>query len=329
MHSHIFKISTHTLTWSVTDVFARNTRHPIISTHTLTWSVTLYIGTLCGWKLISTHTLTWSVTIIPSKTIPWQKISTHTLTWSVTKWKLCIWQNMGFQLTRSRGAWRLPLFLTQRLLHFNSHAHVERDLPLKYFYIHSQNISTHTLTWSVTCASIKQPPNPIFQLTRSRGAWRKLTDRCALVCTFQLTRSRGAWPCRHNRNTPNHAISTHTLTWSVTRRLIGFGGCFLDFNSHAHVERDGGATPPESFRPISTHTLTWSVTVRSPSSVSSRCISTHTLTWSVTGRGWKNCTRIHISTHTLTWSVTNMNGFNVNMTKISTHTLTWSVTNGG
>ena len=37
---------------------------------------------------------------------------------------------------------------------------------------------------------------------------------------------------------PKRAISTHTLTWSVT-----IYGCFkdvdtADFNSHAHVERD-------------------------------------------------------------------------------------------
>ena len=76
---------------------------------------------------------------------------------------------------------------------FNSHAHVERDLDtgLSIIGIH---ISTHTLTWSVTC---------ILQ-----ALWR------------------------YNRNFNSHAhverdedilhsrrrtsISTHTLTWSVT-----------------------------------------------------------------------------------------------------------------
>ena len=34
------------------------------------------------------------------------------------------------------------------------------------------------------------------------------------------------------------AISTHTLTWSVTRAdTVKFGFC-ANFNSHAHVERD-------------------------------------------------------------------------------------------
>ena len=33
-------ISTHTLTWSVTDYFAAKAVDKVISTHTLTWSVT-------------------------------------------------------------------------------------------------------------------------------------------------------------------------------------------------------------------------------------------------------------------------------------------------
>ena len=33
-------------------------------------------------------------------------------------------------------------------------------------------------------------------------------------------------------------ISTHTLTWSVTRRLDACAACQPNFNSHAHVERD-------------------------------------------------------------------------------------------
>ena len=57
-------------------------------------------------------------------------------------------------------------------------------------------------------------------------------------------------------------ISTHTLTWSVTRR-------YMIFNS---------------FSSISTHTLTWSVTPTCLYSESFARISTHTLTWSVTLR---------------------------------------------
>ena len=35
-----------------------------------------------------------------------------------------------------------------------------------------------------------------------------------------------------------YAISTHTLTWSVTRNYIQYLVGYEDFNSHAHVERD-------------------------------------------------------------------------------------------
>ena len=98
-----------------------------ISTHTLTWSVTAYLKKslsirayfnshahverdMCGTNFgngakISTHTLTWSVTISGLLTTVNPLISTHTLTWSVT---FCIAEPYShesvFQLTRSRGA---------------------------------------------------------------------------------------------------------------------------------------------------------------------------------------------------------------------------------
>ena len=57
----------------------------------------------------------------------------------------------------------------QAARHFNSHAHVERDgRVLKC--PDSMNISTHTLTWSVTDAVISVGAFSAFQLTRSRGA---------------------------------------------------------------------------------------------------------------------------------------------------------------
>ena len=36
-------------------------------------------------------------------------------------------------------------------------------------------------------------------------------------------------------------ISTHTLTWSVTSETVGNVRGNVDFNSHAHVERDLGS----------------------------------------------------------------------------------------
>ena len=57
------KISTHTLTWSVTYMTAFSRMRNTISTHTLTWSVTIFdLTAMFGSGNISTHTLTWSVT---------------------------------------------------------------------------------------------------------------------------------------------------------------------------------------------------------------------------------------------------------------------------
>ena len=56
-------------------------------------------------------------------------------------------------------------------------------------------------------------------------------------------------------------ISTHTLTWSVTK----------------------DPDHPDDPIMISTHTLTWSVTLAEIYNKGTWKISTHTLTWSVTG----------------------------------------------
>ena len=54
-------------------------------------------------------------------------------------------------------------------LNFNSHAHVERD-EIKERASSKAEISTHTLTWSVTRAALSWHLQRTFQLTRSRGA---------------------------------------------------------------------------------------------------------------------------------------------------------------
>ena len=60
------------------------------------------------------------------------------------------------------------------------------------------------------------------------------------------------------------------------------GKQILDFNSHAHVERDKDFLRYAIGKIISTHTLTWSVTIVIYKQLQSVQISTHTLTWSVT-----------------------------------------------
>ena len=75
-----------------------------ISTHTLTWSVTDSREQKWGHIEISTHTLTWSVTIAEGEFKGFFDISTHTLTWSVTIRMRSGFSDGSFQLTRSRGA---------------------------------------------------------------------------------------------------------------------------------------------------------------------------------------------------------------------------------
>ena len=100
----------------------------------------------------------------------------------------------------------------------------------------------------------------IFQLTRSRGAWLNNSVIPITNNWFQLTRSRGAWHLQSDTFHNDLVISTHTLTWSVTREWF--------------METDQWS--------ISTHTLTWSVTGHVIFSFCGFFISTHTLTWSVT-----------------------------------------------
>ena len=144
------------------------------------------------------------------------------------------------------------------MMHFNSHAHVERDLDFA-LKICTKSISTHTLTWSVTA------------LNGNYGGYPNIS-------THTLT-----WSVTICSSTTGNrlAISTHTLTWSVTEELAEIlDECY--FNSHAHVERDAFILAEIGRVWISTHTLTWSVTDSMTSARLINRISTHTLTWSVT-----------------------------------------------
>ena len=94
----------------------------IISTHTLTWSVTIAEFVVFRIIHISTHTLTWSVTRQWIFTPIVTTISTHTLTWSVT---------FG------------GMTGNDNTVHFNSHAHVERDLFISAVTFSSVNFNSH------------------------------------------------------------------------------------------------------------------------------------------------------------------------------------------
>ena len=110
-----------------------------------------------------------------------------------------------------------PFTIAGETLNFNSHAHVERDLggnSTNSF----RGISTHTLTWSVTCDSSSVCRYRLFQLTRSRGAW--------LIPVGYP----GNWWSYFN----SHAHVERDATIKQEHPVN------VNFNSHAHVERDPG-----------------------------------------------------------------------------------------
>ena len=164
-----------------------------------------------------------------------------------------------FQLTRSRGAWRVLRYKGNALDTISTHTltwSVTKDLTETE---EPPTISTHTLTWSVTKYQNRQ--NVAIKISTHTLTWsvtilNKLQKK---NMEFQLTRSRGAWLGTYYTFSTNLAISTHTLTWSVTPEsdlkmvLLSFQltrsrGAWLEysdsrgqtgnFNSHAHVERD-------------------------------------------------------------------------------------------
>ena len=254
---------------------------------------------------------------------------------------------LTFQLTRSRGAWleKFPTIntifdisthtltwsvtlhvatLKFFICYFNSHAHVERDYCFSTLALYHANFNSHA---HVERDVIEPVAFFCVSISTHTLTWSVTPSKILLpfVSVFQLTRSRGAW-----------------------QPLFIFNPVRVNFNSHAHVERDAADSQPLFAVCISTHTLTWSVTTWGLMNTNTYYISTHTLTWSVTYRCYHVTTDDWISTHTLTWSVTGIlrqqrSNWKFQLTRsrgawrinaqskhaisiISTHTLTWSVT---
>ena len=99
-----------------------------ISTHTLTWSVTNSHSQIFQFYHISTHTLTWSVTFKLNPLNMRQAISTHTLTWSVTGAISAGLTGVKDFNSHAHVERDYQAKAYERLaINFNSHAHVERD----------------------------------------------------------------------------------------------------------------------------------------------------------------------------------------------------------
>ena len=122
-------------------------------------------------------------------------ISTHTLTWSVTIFNF----DCAFVILHFNSHAHVERDLSGILAHifsryFNSHAHVERDMII-WQHFRNMRISTHTLTWSVTNDTLYKYL-PCFISTHTLTWSVTWSGKSCIAALF---------------------ISTHTLTWSVTR----------------------------------------------------------------------------------------------------------------
>ena len=99
--------------------------------------------------------------------------------------------------------------------HFNSHAHVERD-GMEDTADEPVDISTHTLTWSVTY--LDNAYRLTLTISTHTLTW-SVTGR-VLKCpdSMDISTHTLTWSVTVNTTLPvtNSQISTHTLTWSVT-----------------------------------------------------------------------------------------------------------------
>ena len=127
-------------------------------------------------------------------------------------------------------------------------------------HINHANISTHTLTWSVTVFG-KKAYKPRKYFNSHAHVERDDGYRLAVSTDTDFN---------------SHA---HVERDELTLALEYSDS---NFNSHAHVERDIGTFIGSYSGFISTHTLTWSVTNVALKNSATNAISTHTLTWSVT-----------------------------------------------
>ncbi len=103
--------------------------------------------------------------------------------------------------------------------HFNSHAHVERDQLTKIYFAYCI-ISTHTLTWSVTCQGhypciSKHHFNSHAHVERDDFLWNADETKFHFNSHAHVERDPFPLPL-----CPLYPISTHTLTWSVTLDVV-------------------------------------------------------------------------------------------------------------
>ena len=153
------------------DIYIYQLLHRLkISTHTLTWSVTLTGAFFIHkFKNFNSHAHVERDTdaLFFSKTA--QNFNSHAHVErdsDLAFLNLCM-KNFNSHAHVERD--KLCAHLVKLVANFNSHAHVERDVQSALLILYIR-ISTHTLTWSVTFLISYPIYISIFQLTRSRGA---------------------------------------------------------------------------------------------------------------------------------------------------------------
>ena len=142
----------------------------IISTHTLTWSVTQKTAEVRRTKPISTHTLTWSVTFQPNHLYPayWYFNShAHVERDSASAVSLYILMNFNSHAHVERDPVTIGAIRTNPI---STHTLTWSVTTPFLDFVGRFSISTHTLTWSVTQIDETKTRYILFQLTRSRGA---------------------------------------------------------------------------------------------------------------------------------------------------------------
>ena len=148
---------------------------------------------------ISTHTLTWSVTLLKFKApASSNNFNSHAHVERDPGYPIQERSKDSFQLTRSRGAWP-AVFVNDGLI---------------------GDISTHTLTWSVT---LKEERRMIlFCISTHTLTWSVTNLLSKLQSLIRISTHTLTWSVTFKKMTghPSGEISTHTLTWSVTKKLL-------------------------------------------------------------------------------------------------------------
>ena len=143
----------------------------------------------------------------------------------------------SFQLTRSRGAWRGNADYLHRRRHFNSHAHVERDCYQQPSERLGLYFNSHAHVERDLYDSVQ--PYAEYNFNSHAHVERDLSADTATQAASHFN-SHAHVERDGTAFTPvmAGAISTHTLTWSVTQKTVPTGAKLI-----FQLTRSRGAWP--------------------------------------------------------------------------------------